>query len=307
MSDHYGPQVNRLDSRTRSLESEVSDLESEVDSLRSKLGQVDDLDYELRDIRGDISRFQDELGELGDDVRSDISDTDRALKRLTGRVQAPEAHFRASEGAPVADFDTIGADWRQLAQIADRGQRMRAGLLSDAQRDAHRSAIRAHQRALEERDVHRGKVIEACGTLATTPLTVPSHAQAVAEFGQFRSLADNHAQRAERLAAAAQKARAELAQDDALRQEQASLSATALTQRDDSSMNSEVPKSRRSHHKQFRMANFQLPLDARLDLSNDRQFQNRHFQAMLPKRTNRQNSLPAPQRRTHYRAGSGHR
>ncbi|WP_331723980.1 hypothetical protein [Streptomyces sp. NBC_00005] len=223
MSDHYGPQVNRLDSRTRSLESEVSDLDSEVDSLRSKLGQVEDLDYELRDIRDDIARLQSEVGELGDDVRSDISDTDRALKRLTGRVQALEAHFRASEGAPVADFDTIGADWRQLAQIADRGRRVRAGLLSDAQREAHQSAIRVYQHALEERDVHRGRVIEACGILATTPLTIPAHAQAGAEFGQSRTLADSHDQRAKRLTAGAQKAQAELAQDDVLRQAKASL------------------------------------------------------------------------------------
>ncbi|MFJ9634955.1 hypothetical protein ACIRU8_45420 [Streptomyces sp. NPDC101175] len=222
MSDHYGPQVNRLDSRTRSLEGEVSDLESEVDSLRSKLGQVDDLDYELRDIRDDISRFQGELSELGDDVRSDIGDTDRALKQLTNRVQALEAHFRASEGAPVADFDTVDANWRQLAQLAERGRRVRAGLLSDAQREAHHSAIRAYQHALEERDAHRGKVIAACGRLATTPFNQPAHAQAAAEFSQSRTLADNHGQRAERLAAAAQKARAELAQDEALRQTKAS-------------------------------------------------------------------------------------
>jgi chromosome segregation ATPase len=223
VSDDYGYQVRRLETRT-------GGVENELHSLRSKLGEVEDLDHELSDIRGDVRRIEDdlstvrnELTELDDDVRGHIQDTDQALKRLTGRVQALEAHLLAAGGAPRADLDTIDPEWMKLARTANHGWHVRSGLLPKHQREAHRLKIREYEGAIEERDEHRDKVVEAAGILATQPRTSREFKQAVMDFGMSRSLAESHDQRAQRLAGPAQAAQAALAQDDSLRQAKASL------------------------------------------------------------------------------------
>ncbi|MFD6133562.1 hypothetical protein ACFWC2_30450 [Streptomyces diastaticus] len=223
MSEDYGYQVRRLESRTGGMEHELY-------SLRSKLGEVEDLDYELYDIRGGIRSLEDDLGtvrndlsELDEDVRDDIRGTKQALKRLTGRVQALEAHLLAAGGAPHADLDTIDPEWKKLARTASHGWNVRAGLLPGHQREALRLNIRHYEQALEERDEHREKVVEAAGILATRPRTSREYKQAVGDFGMARPLAEQHDQRAKKLAGPAQTARAALAQDDTLRQAKASL------------------------------------------------------------------------------------
>ncbi|WP_343240222.1 hypothetical protein [Streptomyces sp. SID12488] len=223
MSDDYGHQVRRLESRT-------GGMENELHSLRTKLGEVEDLDYELRDIRGDIRSIEDDLStvrndltELDDDVRGDIRGTEQALKRLTGRVQALEAHLLAAGGAPLADLDTTDPEWKKLARTANHGWNVRSGLLPGHQREAHRLNIRHYEGAVEERDEHRDKVVEAAGILASQPRTSQQFKQAVMDFGMSRTLAESHGQRAQKLADTAQAARAALAQDDSLRQVKASL------------------------------------------------------------------------------------
>ncbi|PRH79249.1 hypothetical protein C6N75_10570 [Streptomyces solincola] len=173
MSEDYGYQVRRLESRT-------GGMEHELHSLRSKLGEVEDLDYELRDIRGDLRSLEDDLGtirndltELDEDVRGDIRDTEQALKRLTGRVQALEAHLLAAGGAPLAALDTIDPEWQKLAWTASHGWNVRAGLLPGHQREAHRLKVREYEGAVEERDEHRDKVVEAAGVLARAATYVP--------------------------------------------------------------------------------------------------------------------------------------
>nr|WP_168723185.1 hypothetical protein [Streptomyces sp. SAT1]ANO42851.1 hypothetical protein A8713_037045 [Streptomyces sp. SAT1] len=223
MNDDYGYQVRRLETRTDGMEHELY-------ALRSKLGEVEDLDYELSDIRGGIRSLEDDLGtvrnnltELDDDVRGDIQDTEQALKRLTGRVQALEAHLLAADGAPLADLDTIDPEWKKLAKTATHGWNVRSGLLPAHQRKTHRLSIRHYEQALEERDEHRRKVVEAAGILASQPRTSPEYKQAVMDFDTSRPLAERHDQRAKNLARPAQTARAALAQDDSLRQAKASL------------------------------------------------------------------------------------
>ncbi|MFE7918098.1 hypothetical protein [Streptomyces sp. NPDC057398] len=223
MSDDYSYQVRRLETRT-------GGMEHELHSLRSKLGEVEDLDYELRDIRSgirsledDLSTVRNDLTELDDDVRGHIQDTDQSLKRLTGRVQALEAHLLAAGGAPLADFDTIDPEWKKLARTASYGWHVRSGLLPRHQREAHRLKVREYEGAVAERDEHRDKVVEAAGILASQPRTSREFKQAVMDFGMSRTLAASHDQRARQLAGPAQTAQAALAQDDTLRQAKASL------------------------------------------------------------------------------------
>ena len=55
----------------------------------------------IRSLEHDLSTVRNDLTELDDDVRGHIEDTDQSLKRLTGRVQALEAHLLAAGGAPL--------------------------------------------------------------------------------------------------------------------------------------------------------------------------------------------------------------
>ncbi|WP_159394694.1 hypothetical protein [Streptomyces sp. H-KF8] len=220
VSDDYGYQVRRLETRT-------GGMEHELQSLRSKLEEVEDLDYELRDIPGDIRSLEDDLNtvrtdltELDDDVRGHIQATGQALKRLTGRVQALEARLIAAGGAPLADIDTIDPEWKKLARTASHGRHVRSGLLPRHQRQAHRLKVREYEGAIAECDEHRDKVVEAAGTLASQPRTSREFKQAVMDFGMSRTLAESHDQRARQLAGPAQAA---LAQDDTPRQAKASL------------------------------------------------------------------------------------
>ncbi|MGW5927006.1 hypothetical protein ACWF2L_12225 [Streptomyces anulatus] len=100
---------------------------------------------------------------------------------------------------------------------------MRSSLLPGHQREAHRLNIRHYEGAVEERDEHRDKVVEAAGILASQPRTSREFKQAVMDFGMSRTLAEGHEQRARKLAGPAQAARAALAQDDSLRQAKAAL------------------------------------------------------------------------------------
>ncbi|MEU7599389.1 hypothetical protein AB0B79_41450 [Streptomyces sp. NPDC039022] len=73
MSDDYGCQVRRLETRTGSVESELC-------SLRSKLGEVEDLDDELRDIRGDLRSLEDDLGTVRNELTElDLVEGDRVV------------------------------------------------------------------------------------------------------------------------------------------------------------------------------------------------------------------------------------
>ncbi|MEW1678119.1 hypothetical protein AB0O47_33510 [Streptomyces noursei] len=223
MSDDYSHQVRRLETRT-------GGVEHELHSLRSKLGAVEDLDYELRDIRGDVSSLEDdlssirrELTELDDDVRGHIQDTDQALKRLTGRVQALEAHLLAANGAPHADLDTFDPECKKLARTANHGWHVRSGMLSRQQREAHQLKIREYEGAVAERDEHRNKVMDAAGILATQPRASREFKQAAMDFGMSRTLAERNDQRAHQLTSPAKTAQAALDQDDLLRQAKASL------------------------------------------------------------------------------------
>ncbi|MFD0026244.1 hypothetical protein [Streptomyces sp. NPDC058382] len=86
MSDDYGHQVRRLESQT-------GGMEHELHSLRTKLGEVEDLDYELSDIRSiedDLSTVRNDLTEMDDDVRGGARTGRKDRRRQLHCVRRPE-------------------------------------------------------------------------------------------------------------------------------------------------------------------------------------------------------------------------
>ncbi|MFJ2407079.1 hypothetical protein ACIOUE_37930 [Streptomyces xanthochromogenes] len=216
MSDNYSHKIRGLDGR-------ADDLESDLASLRSKFGDVDDLDYELRDIRDDISTLQQEHRDLSNEVSDHVEETESDLRRFSARLQVLEAHVKIAAGVPEADFDTIAPDWAKLARAADLGQEIREGLLPDWQRQSCHLQIAEHQEALKEQEDRRASVVAAALILSSTPRTSREHKQAADDFHLAAGPAGTLDQRVAKTAAAAATARASLRRDERLRREKTHL------------------------------------------------------------------------------------
>ncbi|MEV8312280.1 hypothetical protein AB0P36_34550 [Streptomyces flavidovirens] len=70
MTGDYDHQIRDVDHRMDSLESDLS-------SLSGKFGDTDDLGYELRGIRSDVSSAESKLEELETELQEHVGDTDR--------------------------------------------------------------------------------------------------------------------------------------------------------------------------------------------------------------------------------------
>lgn len=223
LSDDYGYKIRGLDDR-------ADDLQNELESLRTRFGYIDDLESELHSIRREVSSADDKadevrssLEELDDDVRSHIADTERALKKLTARIQLMEANLAAADKMPQADFDAFPPSWRTLADLAGRAREARQALLSDRERTTQDSRIRAHTEAVKERDGQYAQVLAAANILATTSYSSRAHQQAGRDFATARSQADHYTRQVNNLAAPARNAQVALTKDSETRARDAEL------------------------------------------------------------------------------------
>ncbi|MEJ8673086.1 hypothetical protein WKI71_45750 [Streptomyces sp. MS1.AVA.1] len=213
LSDDYSYKIRSLDSR-------IEDLENDLESLKTSFGYIDDLEHELRSIRSAVSDADDKadevrsnLEDLDTDARGHIADTDRALKKLTARIQLMEANLAAADKMPRADFDSFPASWRALGVLAGQARAARTMLLTHSERDSNSSSIRSHQEAREQRDEQYAAVLAAAETLANTAFGAPQHEQASQAFTTARRQADQYARTASHRAPYARRARAALARD----------------------------------------------------------------------------------------------
>lgn len=216
MSDDYSYKICGLDDR-------ADDLESDLESLRSKLGSVDDLDYELRDVRDDISTLQQGHRDLDEQVTDHIAETESALKRFSARLQVLEAHVKVAAGVPEADFDTIAPDRPKLARAADLGWQIREGLLSDCQRESCLQRINDHQAAVKEQDERRATAVAAALVLSSTAHTSREHKQAAYDFNLAAGPAGTLERRIAKASEAAATVRASLRRDERVRREKTHL------------------------------------------------------------------------------------
>ncbi|MFE1927507.1 hypothetical protein ACFW91_33755 [Streptomyces asoensis] len=223
LSDDYGYEIRSLDSR-------IDDLETGLESLKTSFGYVDDLEYELRKIRSDVSDADDKADDVRNSiedlegvVRGQIADTDRALKKLTARIQVLEANLAAADKMPQADFDSFPASWRTLGELAGKSREARTMLLTPAERQSHSSSIRSYQEAVEQRDEQYSTVLTAAKSLATTAYGTTQHKQAAQAFLTSRQQADHFTRLAGQRAGLARRAQTALTQDRETRAHHAEL------------------------------------------------------------------------------------
>ncbi|MFJ3229127.1 hypothetical protein ACIPJS_38060 [Streptomyces sp. NPDC086783] len=228
LSDDYSYKIRGLDSR-------IDDLETEYESLKRRFGYIDDLEYELRKIHSDVTDADDKadevrssLEDLEGDVRRHISETNRALKKLTARIQLIEANLADADKMPRADLDTFPDSWHALGALAGPAREARAMLLSAYERNAHSASIRSYQEAVEQRDEQYAAVLAAAKTLATTAFGTHHHEAASRAFSTARRLADEYARTATHRAGYARQAQTALAQDRETRARDADLLSEGL-------------------------------------------------------------------------------
>lgn len=174
--------IRDLDDRVDDLEGRLDNLESDHQRLSSKFGYTEDLDDELRSIRGDISSCEHKIEEVDEELRDRVSDIDQAVRRLLQHVRLVEGQLMASGGAQLADLDTFTKDQCSLARRVERGWQARSLLLSDHDRSTFQYRLRHHGETAEQHRAHRTTVIDTVGTLTGTRYGARARAQAATEL-----------------------------------------------------------------------------------------------------------------------------
>ncbi|MFI0977773.1 hypothetical protein ACH4SP_12265 [Streptomyces sp. NPDC021093] len=169
MSDDFEYRMQSTDRKVRDLDSRLDDLESEHESLKGRFGYTDDLDYELRKIRNDISECE-EKAERVDEIEEELGDrvttAEQAVTRLTQHVRLLEGQIMAAGGAAAADLDTFTTDQRALARTMQSGWDAADALLDEDERDLHRRQVKRFRDAQDQHRAARGEVVELAGALA---------------------------------------------------------------------------------------------------------------------------------------------
>ncbi|MFI5808633.1 hypothetical protein [Streptomyces sp. NPDC051561] len=178
MSDDFEYRMQKTDRQVRDLDSRLDDLESEQESLKGRFGYTDDLDYELRKIRSDISECEEKV-ERVDEIEEELGDrvttAEQAVRRLTQHVRLLEGQIMSAGGASAADLDTFTTDQRALAGALQSGWDAADALLSEDVRDMHRRQVNRFQDAQARHRGARGEVVELVGALTDSRYGTQGH------------------------------------------------------------------------------------------------------------------------------------
>lgn len=207
-------------------------VRGELDELRDRLDELPN--------RWELDRTHRELGDSVDEVRRDldarIEDVESGLQRdlehrhdelrtahqqdrttLERRLRWIERQIRATGGAATTQLDPT-SELTSLAQLADRGETVRAQLLDPSTRATREKAVTAWETWQSLRNDEIAAAITASRTIASTTPDHLNRYEAVHAFRAARTALDQLVARRDRVQQAAANAAAQLARDDALRQ-----------------------------------------------------------------------------------------
>jgi chromosome segregation ATPase len=130
--------------------------EYEITEAFTRLGStVRSLDSDLEDATKAIA-----------ELRGQMSDCARTVRRLTGRVTWLENRLRASD-AELADFDSVDGDLHRLAATAERGRLASARLLPAADRKRCETLVAQLELAMREHRDAAAQMMTLASTLQT--------------------------------------------------------------------------------------------------------------------------------------------
>ncbi|MBC2908342.1 hypothetical protein, partial [Streptomyces cupreus] len=166
------------DRRVRDLDSRFDDLETDHQALSRKFGYTEDLDYELRAIRDEISEYDDKIDKVEEELGDRIGDTEQAINRLTQHVRLLDGQIKISQGVPEADLDTFTRDQRALARTMAQGWSARSQLLGDHERFTHQVRVRHHRETEAKHRQARAAVVESVGAFTASRYGTSGHSEA---------------------------------------------------------------------------------------------------------------------------------
>ncbi|MFE9942004.1 hypothetical protein [Streptomyces hirsutus] len=166
------------DRRLHDMDSRLDDLETDHQSLSRKFGYTEDLDYELRDIRGDVSECDDRIDKAEEELGDRIADTEQAIKRLTQHVRLLDGQIKVAHGVPTADLDTFTVDQRALARTMERGWTARSLLLGDHDRVTHQVRVRQQRDTAAKHRAALAAVVKTVGGFTASRYGTTDHSQA---------------------------------------------------------------------------------------------------------------------------------
>ena len=201
--------TSKLQRDQSSMRYDLDRLESAQESLAERLRHLRDYDLDKLE-RG----LQDELAQLGVDLRENIDEARTAVKSLASAVAWIERQIRADGNLTPVDLDTADATMHGLALRAERGRESQDALLDDSQRAGHTRRIDAYRELRATIKTSTFRALDHCRVIAATDLADPRHVDAGVGFMQ--ELRTIEATRARRPAAqkAAEESQRALDHDD---------------------------------------------------------------------------------------------
>lgn len=204
MTEDLDRRVRETDRRLRDLDHRVDDLDTEHQGLKSRFGYTEDLDYELRDIRSDISGCDDKIDKVEEELVDRIANTEQAIKRLTQHVRLLDGQIQMAAGVPAADLDTFTKDQHALARTIEQGWNARSLLLGDHDRQTHQVRVRHHRETADKHQTVLTVVVDAVGAFTASRYNTSAHTEAagrlrttIAEEARLRQDTARQALRAE--------------------------------------------------------------------------------------------------------------
>ncbi len=179
---------------TRVAEALRADFVRKLAMLRSQLAddvervaraaeeRAEELRVRLDETDARLSR----AGEAHDDLRREtdggLRSARQAIARLTGEVQLIEGRLRMEHGVRPVDLDTLPSDLEGLVAEVREAEEIRAGMLDEDARAAHRAALDAYtelERLIAE---SRGRALGASRALARARVGRRSFRRAAAAY-----------------------------------------------------------------------------------------------------------------------------
>lgn len=220
VSDNLEYRMQAADGRVRDLDCRLDDLEDDHQSLKDRFGYSEDLDYELRRVRSDVSECESEIErvegrvqEIEGDLGGRVGLAEQAVERLRQHVRLLEGQIIAAGGARAADLDTFTKDQRALARTMLAGRAAADALLSDWDRRGHQLRVDRFRDSRLKHRAARENVIALAGALAGSRFGTDAHTEAATQLRAAIADEGTLRQNMDRQAADAKKAADELAAD----------------------------------------------------------------------------------------------
>ena len=204
--------LNRLNEELATARNQLETLGNELNQARREFAGVADRMQSESQQRASLLR--NELDDTRDEFSTKVDETEMRLQHVEDALNGLGRRVRAASEGQIADLDDVDPETQQWAGEAELGRQAKAWLLPDGKRGELQALIREHEQAHEQRAIYLAEVLRTTSALATEAVDSPGHAEAAAAYRSAAPRLKKAIDDTQRLAAPAQEAGRQLAEDD---------------------------------------------------------------------------------------------